>query len=112
MTLRDAGCGMRVKAAPVVANGESQPRSVSASGYPDFRRLAVTDRVQRQFADDAQDRMGRVVGDARTRQVKPQGNVHACDMGGKRLPDRLVHRPLLQRVVSEVPEAVAEFVSA
>ena len=73
VSLGEAGSRVRVEPASVVADGEEQPVAVDAAGDPNLRGAAVADAVQRQFADDAQDRVGRVVRDPLARDASRAG---------------------------------------
>ena len=73
MSLGEAGCRVWVEPAAVVADGEKQSVAVDAAGDPDSPCPAVADAVQRQFADDAQDRVGRVVRDPLARDASRAG---------------------------------------
>ena len=66
--LFDAWTGGRIESATVVRDGKEQMGTFDAAGDLDGRGSPMADCVDRQFADDAEDREGRAVRECRTRR--------------------------------------------
>ena len=68
--LFDAWTGGRIESATVVRDGKEQMGTFDAAGDLDCRGSPMADCVDRQFADDAEDREGRAVRECRTIDVE------------------------------------------
>ena len=110
--LGDARTVRGVESAAVVPHREEQAVGLETAGDADIRRPAVADGVHDEFADDAQDRVGRVVGEGGAAHVEADVQRDVLDVRLQRLADRLVHAVAVDGVAAKVPEAVAQLVPA
>lgn len=85
---------------------------LQSSGDADSRGLPVAEGVQDEFADDAENGVRRVVRKPGARDVEADGDPGVLDVGLERHANRLVHVRLLKRIVTQVPETVAQFAAA
>ena len=70
--------------------------------------MPVPDGIERQFADDAEDRVRRVVRENLARDVEPQLEIDRVDVRQQGQPDGAREILLLERAVAQVPDAVPE----
>ena len=80
MALAHARDQSGIESASVVPYGEQDATTVDASGDLHVPGLAVVDRIGHEFADDAQYRVGRIVGDGRSPHVETDGNPAYSEM--------------------------------
>ena len=91
---REAGRRRGVEAAAIVGDREEQLVARDAPGDPDFRRVSVPNAVERQFAHDAQDHVGRVVREPVARHVEADGDLGVGDVRGERQADGMLPYPV------------------
>ena len=107
-----AGSLVGVEAASVVRDDEGEPSRLAFAADGDARRLAVADRVDGEFADDAEDRVDGVVGAVLRADGAVEDDLGGALVGLERPRDRGGEGLFLEGAASEVPEAVAEVLSA
>ena len=112
MPFGDAFAALDVEADAVVPDGERDDDPVRFACHADRLCRAVTDGVRDEFADDAQDGVGRRVVDARARHVEADGDSGLEREPVEHPPDGRGEVGLLKRVVPQVPEAARQFRAA
>ena len=112
MPLFHSGGGRGIESAAVVPDGEEEPIAFDAAGDADCRGAAVPDGVGREFAENAQDGVRRVVREALPRHAEADRQHSRSNMRGEGLVDRGVDVRAVKRQVAEIPEAVAEVFTA
>ncbi len=107
-----AGGLRQIKANARVADGKAKSSIVDASCHHDRLRMAMPHRVDDEFPDDADQGMGRVVGQAPARDGKSYREPDAFGMGRKGASERLIHGGLIQGAIAQVPNAVPQLAAA
>lgn len=112
MSLAGTGSVRWVEAASVVNDGQRKGASVEFAGDGDTLRVAVTNGVDRGFADDAQGGMAERFRQTRRGDVDVDGEGASAQMGRKRLADGVGKRLRIERVAPEIPQTASELTSA
>ena len=108
MALGGRGMAGDVKASAVVCDGKAKGVVLNAPGDEDDRRHPVPGGIGRQFADDAENGVRRIVREAFARHIEADDETCVAQMRRECLPDGRVHVGHSQGVVPEVPQAVSE----
>ena len=112
MPLGDAGAVLWDEAAAVVRHGEEQLVAVDRAGDRKGLRVPVANGVRHEFADDAQERVQGVVRDFRARHIEPEGEGGLAQVRLDGHANRFGDGRLVQGVVAQVPDAVAQLLAA
>lgn len=103
---------LRVESAAVVLHGEEELPVFEASRDLYGLRLSVAERVDGEFADDADYRVCGVLGEALPGNGEAHSELRVADVRGEDALQRRVHRRFVECLVAEVPDAVPYLVAA